>query len=438
MHNNAGIIMVLNKQGKQEVVEKLKKKLKDSKVVAIASVQNLPTKHYNRIRKKVGENAEAFLTRSSLVRRAIDEGRPELKELEGYLQGSCAVVFSNISAFKLAKLLRESRSKTFAKAGQIAPSDIIVPAGETNLPPGPVLTELKQAKIEARIQGPKVVIMKDATVARKGEPISVMAANILTKLAIEPMEVGLKLRAAFEDGLVYKEDVLDIDDKFWLDSLVQAHQQALNLSVFAEIYNKYSIELLIQKASREEKALNAAIDAKAPKEEKEGKEPAKEEGNVEENKEEAKGNEGQKENEKEAEKEGEKVEEKKDEAKKEGDEQKEELKGGEKVGEKKAEEKEGIKPEGEKEKSGESGNKEDEKEAEKEKKEGVETENSSEEEKKDESGEKKEAEKVEEAKDEAKKEGDEKKEEDKKEEPKPEEKKEEAAKEGETADEEKD
>ena len=257
--------MVLSKQGKQRVVEEMKLRLAKSRVVAIASVQNLPTKHYNNIRKRIRGSAETFLTRETLVRRAIDEGRPELKGLEEYLDGSCAIVFSEVSAFKLAKLLRESKSKTFAKAGQIAPNDIVVQAGETSLPPGPVLTELKQAKIEAKIQGPKVVIIKDTVVARKGEPISESAAKILAKLSIEPMDVGLKMRAAFEDGLIYKEDVLDIDDKYWLGGLAQAHNEALNLAVFAEIYNSHSTPLIIEKAARQANAVNALIEAKSGK-----------------------------------------------------------------------------------------------------------------------------------------------------------------------------
>ncbi|MEK6843620.1 MAG: 50S ribosomal protein L10 [Candidatus Micrarchaeota archaeon] len=254
--------MVLTKLEKKEVVEQMKKKLKDSKVVAVASVQNLPSKHYDAIRKKIRGNAEIFLTRQSLVERAITEGRPELKELIPHFKGSFAIIFSKISAFKLAKLLRESKSKTFAKAGQIAPNEIVIPAGETNLAPGPVLTELKQAKIEAKIVGPKVVISKDAIVARKGDVITEAVAKILTKLAIEPMDVGLKMQAAYEDGIVYKEDVLDIDDKYWLGALARAHQEAVNLSVVAGIFNKYSTEVLIQKAARQANALNAMIASK--------------------------------------------------------------------------------------------------------------------------------------------------------------------------------
>ena len=246
---------MISRQGKIETVETLKKELKGNSVVAIASVQNLPSKHLHAIKRKLRGKATAVLARETLLRMALESAKPEAKELENYFDGSCLLILSNLSAFKLAKLLRESNSKTFAKPGQIAPYDITIPAGETSLTPGPVLTELKQAKIDAKIQGQKIVISKDCTVVKKGEPISQAVAKILMKLAIEPMEVGLKMRAAFEGGMIFKEDVLDIDDKYWLNALGEAHRSALNLAVFAEIYNKDSVTLLIQKAAREANAI---------------------------------------------------------------------------------------------------------------------------------------------------------------------------------------
>jgi len=128
-----------------------------------------------------------------------------------------------------------------------------------------VLTEFKNAKIQAKIQGPKVVIMADSTVARKGMPISAPVASILGKLGIEPMEVGMKMSAAYEDGVLYTQEVLDIDDKWWLEQLALAHRQALNLAVSAEIFNAASTPLLIQKAARQANAVKALMDSKAGK-----------------------------------------------------------------------------------------------------------------------------------------------------------------------------
>ena len=257
--------MVMQKQEKIKFVEELKKEIRASKVVATASLQNLPAKHLNSIKKKIGGKATLAFGRSKLLKRALAEANPEAsKELLKYMVGNCAIMLANESVFGIAKVLRQSKSKTKAKPGQLAPSDIIVQAGETSLPPGPVLTELKQAGIQAKIQGPKVVITADAVVARKGEPIKPAVVAILSKLSIEPMEVGMSLKAAYEDGMVFTREVLDLDDQYWLGSLALAHQQAVNLSVKAEIFNKYSTELLIQKAAREANALQTVIDSKSP------------------------------------------------------------------------------------------------------------------------------------------------------------------------------
>ncbi|MBU1197320.1 50S ribosomal protein L10 [Candidatus Micrarchaeota archaeon] len=271
--------MVLSRKDKKQTVKELKKKLGENKVVAVASIQNLPSKHYNRIRKNLKGKAEVIMTRETLMRRALDEARPELKELQTFLEGSCVLLLSNDNPFHLAKWLRQNRSKTFAKAGQIAPDDIVIPAGETSLPPGPILTELKLAKVNARIQGPKVVISKDSMVAKKGEPISLSVVSILQKLNVEPMEIRMKMRAAFDNGTLYKEDVLDISEEQWISGLTSAHQHALNLSVFAGIMNRYSIELLIQKAAREANAISSLVESKSGRpagEKKEEEKPAEE------------------------------------------------------------------------------------------------------------------------------------------------------------------
>ena len=43
--------------------------------------------------------------------------------------------------------------KTYAIVGDIAPVDIIVPAGDTGIPPGPAIGTLTKAGIKASIQG---------------------------------------------------------------------------------------------------------------------------------------------------------------------------------------------------------------------------------------------------------------------------------------------
>ncbi|PIT85428.1 50S ribosomal protein L10 [Candidatus Micrarchaeota archaeon CG10_big_fil_rev_8_21_14_0_10_59_7] len=257
------------KKEKQESVSRVKKDLARYKTVAIATIASLPAKHYLSIKKQTRNDVKIEFARQTLLKRALEEsGRLELKPLEGKFQNGAVIIVSDLDAFKLYALFKRSKSKTFAKPGAIAPSDIVVPAGETNLAPGPVLTELKQAKIDARIKGTKVTIAKDVTVAKKGEPISEPVAKILMKLGIEPFEIGIGILSVYDNGTIYEGAALDIDEEAFLHSLTEAHRAALNLCVFAEIWNETSAPLIIQKAAREANAIHKLIETKKPATEK--------------------------------------------------------------------------------------------------------------------------------------------------------------------------
>ncbi|MBI2445470.1 50S ribosomal protein L10 [Candidatus Micrarchaeota archaeon] len=256
---------MLNKDKKIKIVADLQKQLESYPVVAVASIKSLPSKQYGAIKKKTRGKVSVAFARLSLVRRAIQGSKraAELKPIEDAMGDGCVLLFSELDAFKLYKLFKQNKSKTGAKPGAIAPSDLVVPAGETNLAPGPVLTELKQAGIQAKIQGPKVVITKDAVVTKKGQPVSDSAAKILAKLGVEPFEVGLLVQRVYDHGQLYEGDSLNIDEEGTLARLLQAHQEAVNVAVAAEIFNEVSTPIILQKAEREALALQKVVDSKA-------------------------------------------------------------------------------------------------------------------------------------------------------------------------------
>ena len=81
----------------------------------------------------------------------------------------------------------------------------------------------------------------------------------LTRLEIFPLEVGIDLRAAYEDQTVYTSDILTIDDEQTIADIQQAFTRALNLSVNAVIFNELSVPVLLQKAAT--LSLNLALNA---------------------------------------------------------------------------------------------------------------------------------------------------------------------------------
>jgi len=245
---------------KQEFVSNLAEKIKKFKVIAVADIRNYPDRHLQAVRRKLRGSAELVVAKNSLIKRALEQAGKE-PELTNIMTGPTALVMTDMNPFQLYKFVKQSKGKAAAKPGQLAPYEIVIPAGETSLPPGPVLSELKQGGVNAQIKGGKVVIATDSVVAKAGQKITDAAAKALQKLGIEPFEVMFNILAASEGGVIYKKDVLDVDEEKLLADIGRCASEALNLSFNIAYPTKQNIILLLQKAHRDSRslALNAEI-----------------------------------------------------------------------------------------------------------------------------------------------------------------------------------
>ncbi len=238
-------------------VDELAEKMAQSKAIALINIEGIPSKQFQIMRKNLAGKAEVRISKNTLMARALDKAG--VKDLGGYIQGSAGLVFTNLSPVKLNRILKENRVSAYAKEGDIAPRDIIVPAGETSLAPGPIISDLQNTGVKAKIEGGKIVVTKDSVVVKKGEVIDRMTANVLSRLGVEPMEIGVDLSAVYEDGLVYRRSVLDVDEETVLLNITSAHQNAFNLALNAGVINAETISPSLQKAFSD--SLNLALNA---------------------------------------------------------------------------------------------------------------------------------------------------------------------------------
>ena len=245
---------------KKEKVADLENLTNSHEIVGIVNLADIPAPQLQTMRKSLSGKAILKMSRKNFIKIALENvGKENIEGLADYLEGQPAMVFTAMNPFKLFKILEDSKTEAPAKAGAIAPADIVVPAGDTSFPPGPILGELQQAGIPAKIDKGSIVVQEDAVVVEEGEPVPKNVADVLTKLEIYPMEVGIDLLAVYEDNTIYTADVLKIDEEETKTSIASAYQSAINLSVFAGILNSESAPLLIQKAARD--AMNLAINA---------------------------------------------------------------------------------------------------------------------------------------------------------------------------------
>jgi len=249
---------------KAEEVQEVKKLVQRHKALGVASLQKVRAAQLQELKKKLKDIAHVQVIKNTLMKRALTElkDRPNLEKLEGFLNGSNIFLFTDLNPFKLALLLERGRVKTTAKAGDIAAIDVIVPAGNTGLPPGPIISQLGSVGLPTRIEAGSVWVNRDTLVAKKGDVIDARLAGVLSKLGIKPVEVGLILKAIYENGLVFTEDQLHLDIDAFQKNIMEAQLKAFNLSINAAYPLSENISLLVQTAHR--KAISLALNASIP------------------------------------------------------------------------------------------------------------------------------------------------------------------------------
>lgn len=253
-------------QEKISEVEQITQLIKKHKVIGIASLQKVRAAQLQELKKKLSDKAYMKVIKNTLMKLAIEncKEKPELKKIEEYLNGSNVYLMTDINPFKLALLLERGKVRTTAKAGDIAAFDVVVPAGNTGQPPGPIISQLNAVGLPTRIEAGSVWINKDTLVARKGEVISERLASVLSKLGIKPVEAGLSMKVAYDDGLVITAEQLKIDVAGTKQTIEKSHMDAFALSIAVTYPTKENVVVLLQLAHQKAYALsiNAAIPTK--------------------------------------------------------------------------------------------------------------------------------------------------------------------------------
>ncbi len=258
--------------------------LSQGKVIGIVEIGGIPAPQLQQMRSNLHSIATIRSAKNRLIFRAIDEAEKNIKGISGLkelITGQTAIISTEMNPFKLFAQIKKTRTMAPAKGGETAPKDIEVKAGDTPFKPGPVVGELQKIGIPAGILEGKVVIKSDKIVVPAGDKIPTDVAQMLTRLEIFPIEIGMNLHGVFENGNVYKPDVLDINidefigriklastdafilaiDRGWVSKetidhlLIKAHQNAYNLALEQGIVNKVTIKILLSKAYANMKTL---------------------------------------------------------------------------------------------------------------------------------------------------------------------------------------
>jgi large subunit ribosomal protein L10 len=244
-------------------VEEIKELLEGYKSIGVASLQKVRAAQLQELKKNLADKVYMRVLKNTLTKIAIENmGKKELKKLEQHLGGSNIFLFTNLNPFKLALLLERGKVKTTAKSGDTAAFDVVIPAGNTGQPPGPIISQLNAVGLPTRIESGSVWVSKDTLVVRKGEAINERLAAVLSKLGIKAVEAGLSMKAVLDEGLIISGDQLKLDVEGTRKSLEQSRGEAFALSLSIAYPTSENIVMLLQTA--QQKALALSLNAAVP------------------------------------------------------------------------------------------------------------------------------------------------------------------------------
>ena len=245
---------------KEELVEKVVGLAKKYPVLAVTNLSKVRSTQLMAVRKALRGHAEVFVVKNKLAILGLKKaGIKNADELLSHLSGQNALIFSSYDPFKLFLTLDKSHVYLAARAGDKAPSDIMVPAGNTNLPAGPVLSEFREAGIQTKIEGGSIWVNKDSVAVKKGAEITPKLASLLSKLNIKPIRAGLGIALAYENGLIYAGELVTIDLEQYRKSLMDAYASSRGLAIVIGYVTKETAPDILAKAFRE--AMSVAVEA---------------------------------------------------------------------------------------------------------------------------------------------------------------------------------
>jgi len=199
---------------KQAYFAKLATLLEEYPKIMIVGADNVGSNQMQRIRKTLRGKAIILMGKNTMVRKAIRgaaENNAKLSVILPLIKNNVGLVFAKDDLSGIKKLIGENRVAAPAKAGGIAPTDVIIPAGPTGMEP--TQTSFLQAlNIASKINKGQVEIVNDVKLLVAGQKVGSSEATLLAKLSIKPFSYGLTIFSIYDEGSIYESSVLDMTD----------------------------------------------------------------------------------------------------------------------------------------------------------------------------------------------------------------------------------
>jgi len=243
--------MGASRSDKEAYFVKLKALIEEYPTIFLVNVDNVGSNQMHQIRVALRGKGVVLMGKNTMVRRAIRTilgDQPALERLLPHVKGNIGFVFTSGDLKDIRETITANKVAAPARAGALAPKDVVVPAGNTGMEPGK--TAFFQAlQIPTKIARGTIEIVADVKVVTAGTRVGTSEATLLNMLNISPFTYGMTVIQIFDNGNIFSPEVLDIDEKDLIDRFlsgiksIAAISLALNyptvVSVVHSIVNSY-------------------------------------------------------------------------------------------------------------------------------------------------------------------------------------------------------
>merc|ERR1711953_508225 len=180
----------------------------------IVGADNVGSKQMQEIRIALRGKAIVLMGKNTMMRKAIRghlEKNPDLERLLPFIKMNVGFVFTKEDLVEIRDMLLANKVRAPAKAGALAPLDVMVPAQNTGM--GPEKTSFFQAlNIATKITKGTIEITSDVHLITAGDKVGMSEATLLNMLKISPFTYGLVVQKVYDSGSVFDPEILDITD----------------------------------------------------------------------------------------------------------------------------------------------------------------------------------------------------------------------------------
>jgi len=215
---------------KEELAEQLEELFDTYSKLFVVGVDNVSSNQLHEIRKDLRGQAVIYCGKNTQMRRVLrkleEQGKEELEKVRQVCRLNVALVFTNGDLKEMCEKIQENKMPAAARAGALAQSDVIIPAGPTSLEP--TMTAFLQAlNISSKISKGNIEILNETHLLHKGEKVDASSAALLQKMDILPFAYGLEVQHVYDNGAIFAPAVLDISKS---DIIARFHQGAKNVA----------------------------------------------------------------------------------------------------------------------------------------------------------------------------------------------------------------